>query len=165
MIILGRIQRKEVRSALSRSCGRQPTRCSAARWASVPCGSPGAGSGSLRYPGSLRAWAAAHSHSPDGAHLRTSCLVLAIGGLRSAHRRSVTGRGRVAGTGAFRRRMITRHLRDSPGAWQGLCAAKVIHMSTAPLVHMCAEAEQRIYPNYPQAYPQGVTLGRPKGCR
>ena len=24
---------------------------------------------------------------------------------------------------------------------------------------------QRIYPNYPQAYPQGVTLGRPKGCR
>ena len=51
---------------------------------------------------------AAYSHSPDGARLRTSCLVLAIGGFRSAYRRSVTGRRWAAGTGAFRRRMITR---------------------------------------------------------
>ena len=27
-------------------------------------------------------------------------------------------------------------VRDSPGIWRGLCTATVIHMSTAPLVHI-----------------------------
>lgn len=137
-------------------CGR------GARRAALPV----TGSGSLRYPGSLRARAAAHSHSPDGAHLRTSCPVLASGGLRSAHRRSVTGRRRVAGTAAFRR--PDDHPAGSGtsrGPGRGFAPSR---LSTCPQPRLstCAQGtHQRIYPNHPQTYPQEVTLGRPKGCR
>ena len=86
-------------SALSRSCWAAAHPLLSGPLGLSAVGSPVTGSGSPRYPGS----AAAHSHSPDGARLRTSCPVLAIGGLRSGYRRSVTGRRRVAGTGAFRR--------------------------------------------------------------
>jgi hypothetical protein len=40
----------------------------------------------------------------------------------------------------------------------GLRAAAVIHISTAPVVHSRAGADQRIYPNYPQSCAQGVIL-------
>ena len=98
---------------------------------------PVTGSRSLRYPGSLRARAAAHSHSPDGAHLRTSCPVLASGGLRSAHRRSETGRRWVAGTGAVRRRMITRRGQGQPRDLAGaLCRHGYPHVHSPARPHM-----------------------------
>jgi hypothetical protein len=109
---------------------------------------------------------AAYSHSPDGARLRTSCPVLAIGGLRSGYRRSVTGRRRVAGTGAFRRpddHPAGSGIARGPG---GGFAPPRLSTCPQPRLSTCAKrAEQRIYPNHPQAYPQGVTLGKPKGCR
>ncbi len=39
-----------------------------------------------------------------------------------------------------------------------LCAAAVIHISTAPAVHSLAGADQRFYLKYPQACAQGVIL-------
>ena len=44
----------------------------------------------------------------------------------------------------------------------GPCAAPVIHFSTATFVHSCGEADQRVYLNHPQAYPQDVSLTRPR---
>ena len=117
-------------------------------------------------PAPLRPRAAAHSHSPDRAHLRTSCPVLAIGGLRSAHRHSATGRRRVAGTGAFRR-PDDHPAGSGTGRGPGRGFARP-RLSTCPQPRLstCTQGTyQRIYPNHPQTYPQGVTLGRPKGCR
>ena len=37
----------------------------------------------------------------------------------------------------------------------------VIHFSTASLLHSCPVADQQVYLNHPQAYTQGVSLGRP----
>ena len=39
-----------------------------------------------------------------------------------------------------------------------LCAAEVIHISTAPAVHSLAGADQRFYLKCPQACAQGVIL-------
>src|SRR5450755_1906800 len=44
----------------------------------------------------------------------------------------------------------------------GPCAAPVIHFSTATFVHSCGELDQRVYVNHPQAYPQDVSLTRPR---
>ena len=44
----------------------------------------------------------------------------------------------------------------------GPCSAPVIHFSTAPFVHSCGEADQHVYLNHPQAYPQDVSLTRPR---
>ena len=149
-------------SALSRSCWAAAHPLLSGPLGLSAVGSPVTGSGSPRYPGS----AAAHSHSPDGARLRTSCPVLAIGGLRSGYRRSVTGRRRVAGTGAFRRpddHPAGSGIARGPG---GGFAPPRLSTCPQPRLSTCAKrAEQRIYPNHPQAYPQGVTLGKPKGCR
>ena len=78
-------------------------------------------------PAPRRARAGAHSHSPDRGH---SCPALAIGGLRSAHRQSVTGRRWVAGTGAFGRPDDYPAGSGSPG---GLAGA--LHRHGYPHVH------------------------------
>jgi hypothetical protein len=44
----------------------------------------------------------------------------------------------------------------------GPCVAPVIHFSTATFVHSCRAVDQRVYVNYPQAYPQDATLTRPR---
>ena len=55
----------------------------------------------------------------------------------------------------------------SPGDGKGLGPGGaagpggVIHFSTATSVHSCVPAEQRVYPDHPQAYPQDATLAGP----
>ena len=44
----------------------------------------------------------------------------------------------------------------------GPCVVPVIHFSTATIVHSCGEVDQRVYVNHPQAYPQDVSLTRPR---
>ena len=44
--------------------------------------------------------------------------------------------------------------------WRG-CPGGVIHFSTATSVHSCIPADQRVYSDHPQAYPQDATLAGP----
>ena len=73
-------------------------------------------------------WGASDGRPSGFAHRR----------VRSAYRRSVTGRRWVAGTSAFRRpddHPAGSGTARGPGG--GFAPGTVIHMSTAPLVHMC----------------------------
>ena len=46
--------------------------------------------------------------------------------------------------------------------WQAARPGGVIHFSTAGFVHSFVPADQRVYSDYPQAYPQDATVAGPR---